>query len=305
METHIIKNKPQLNISINRNKPIGKQKHLFQKDGVIKQNKSDTKSLLSIDEQIAALENAVSDSESDYDSEYDNDSGTENNEGIIIEKDEKHGLIVEKDKFGNIIRIASSVSKDYIAPLETKYLPAAFCSKPSLAKNVNASFDDNNESRVKFADEKNSKESQKLKEENKRKRIHFESFSKEMVLEKNEKKKQKQIERELKNKNIAEMEEAAKKALGFYVPRSSEKIPFFCRVCQYQGNSIEEFEKHKLSETHAVATDVEKKMSFCRICRKQFTSINQLKEHLLGNSHKEKLASMKLQNSANKKFSRI
>lgn len=283
---------------INYNKPLGQQKHLFQKVGVIKQNISETNSLLSIDEQIAALENA-SESETDYDSESDNKEET-------IEKEEKDGLLVEKDKFGNIIRIASAASKDYIVPLPAKYLPAAFCSKPSLSKKINANFDDINESRVKFADEKNSKESQKLREENsKRKRDDVESFSREMELKKKEMKKQKQIERELKNKNMAEMEEAAKKALGFYVPRSSEKIPFFCRVCQYQGTSIEEFEKHRLSQTHEVATNVEKKMSFCRICRKQFTSINQLEEHLLGNGHKEKFASIKLQNAANKKFSRI
>lgn len=95
-----------------------------------------------------------------------------------------------------------------------------------------------------------------------------------------------------------------------YQPSSSERRPFWCRICRFQGTSLEDFNAHKQSELHIAASKKERKMSYCNLCRKQFTSPDQLKEHLDGAAHKQKLTDVraKQQNrsSGNKrKFERI
>jgi hypothetical protein len=74
-----------------------------------------------------------------------------------------------------------------------------------------------------------------------------------------------------------------------YIPTSSERRPFWCRVCSYQGLSENDFFQHKESESHKFAADLERKASKCKLCRKQFTSPDQLKEHLKGKLHLETL----------------
>jgi len=80
-----------------------------------------------------------------------------------------------------------------------------------------------------------------------------------------------------------------KELLDGYVARSSEKIPFYCRVCAHQSSDEEEFLAHQTTELHLLACSTEKKASFCRLCRKQFTSLVQLKEHLVSRPHRNKM----------------
>ena len=68
-----------------------------------------------------------------------------------------------------------------------------------------------------------------------------------------------------------------------YTP--SERLPFACRLCKFQGASEEELWQHRAGEAHKRAVELEKKACFCRLCRKQFTSAVQLSEHLKGAAH--------------------
>lgn len=85
------------------------------------------------------------------------------------------------------------------------------------------------------------------------------------------------------------LEKTIAEQLRHYQPASLEKKPFYCRVCKYQGQSIEELTSHKESESHHKAVALERKLSFCSLCRKQFTSPDQLQGHLEGKAHKERL----------------
>lgn len=85
------------------------------------------------------------------------------------------------------------------------------------------------------------------------------------------------------------LRDAAKEVLSGYVARSSERLPFYCRVCAKQYTNEKEFFQHKSSDFHMTAVQVERKASFCKLCRKQFTSPVQLKEHLSSRPHKERL----------------
>jgi hypothetical protein len=77
--------------------------------------------------------------------------------------------------------------------------------------------------------------------------------------------------------------------LSNYQPSSCERRPFYCRICRYQGESLEDLIGHKKSELHVMAEEGERKLAFCRLCRKQFTSPEQLKCHLKGKPHQELL----------------
>lgn len=93
-----------------------------------------------------------------------------------------------------------------------------------------------------------------------------------------------------------------KEAIDSYVPASHEKLPFHCRVCKFQGQNLEEFEAHRASEEHKVATSTENKICFCKLCRKKFTSPAQLSEHLKGKGHKERLEYVKSAHEQRKRF---
>lgn len=77
-----------------------------------------------------------------------------------------------------------------------------------------------------------------------------------------------------------------------YVPASYEKKAFFCRACNYEASSEEDFFKHRETESHLDCVEIERKASYCKLCRKQFTSPEQIKEHLKGKAHKLKFESM-------------
>jgi len=95
------------------------------------------------------------------------------------------------------------------------------------------------------------------------------------------------------NPKLDGLKAAVKEILDGYKPRSSERLPFYCRVCAKQYNNEEEFFQHKLTDFHKTAVEMERKASFCKLCRKQLTSPAQLQEHLKSRPHKERLQSLR------------
>lgn len=85
------------------------------------------------------------------------------------------------------------------------------------------------------------------------------------------------------------LEKAVQEVLRGYVPRSAERLPFYCRVCQTQFSNEDEFFEHRQSQFHTAAAEAERKASYCKLCRKQLTSPAQMKEHLASAPHKERL----------------
>lgn len=102
-----------------------------------------------------------------------------------------------------------------------------------------------------------------------------------------------------KRQNVSSgLEEAVREVLSGYVARSSEKLPFYCRVCAKQYTSEKEFFDHKERDFHKAAVEMERKASFCKLCRKQFTSPVQLKEHVSSRPHRERLGKMRSRQSS-------
>eukprot|EP00980_Cylindrotheca_fusiformis_P007107 scaffold1489_cov194-Cylindrotheca_fusiformis.AAC.17 len=89
------------------------------------------------------------------------------------------------------------------------------------------------------------------------------------------------------------LREAVKEVLSGYKARSSERLPFYCRVCSKQYANENEFFDHKNTPFHKTAVDMERKASYCKLCRKQLTSPEQMKEHLSSRPHRERLRKMK------------
>lgn len=104
---------------------------------------------------------------------------------------------------------------------------------------------------------------------------------------------EKQKDREKNSRVSSGLRDAVKEILAEYQPRSSERIPFYCRVCAVQSKDEAEFMLHKQSEFHKTAVEVEKKATYCKLCRKQLTSLTQMQEHLDSRPHKERLDNMK------------
>jgi hypothetical protein len=96
-----------------------------------------------------------------------------------------------------------------------------------------------------------------------------------------------------KSKVSTGLRDAVSEVLSGYVARSSERLPFYCRVCVKQYRDQHDFFEHKESDFHQVAVEVERKKSFCKLCRKQFTSPVQLKEHISSRPHKDRLDQMR------------
>mmetsp|Transcript_17920 Transcript_17920/g.29976 ORF Transcript_17920/g.29976 Transcript_17920/m.29976 type:complete len:236 (-) Transcript_17920:89-796(-) len=107
--------------------------------------------------------------------------------------------------------------------------------------------------------------------------------------EKKKSKKQKKIPPTAEEIDKSGLEKTVMEMLRNYQPSSSEKRPFWCRVCRFQGSSEEDLMTHRGSELHQIASQKERKMSFCKLCKIQFTSPDQLKEHLRGSKHKARL----------------
>jgi hypothetical protein len=87
-----------------------------------------------------------------------------------------------------------------------------------------------------------------------------------------------------------------------YIPASADSIPFYCRICRYQGENLEQLMAHKETDFHKLAMKEERKFSTCKLCKKEFTSPLQLQEHLKGNMHLNKLEYIRNKQKAMKKF---
>lgn len=85
------------------------------------------------------------------------------------------------------------------------------------------------------------------------------------------------------------LEAAVKEVLDGYVPRSAEKLPFYCRYCSKQLGDKEEWTSHQYTEFHKKAVAMERKRTYCKLCRKQLTSIVQMNEHLKSRPHRQEL----------------
>ena len=102
-------------------------------------------------------------------------------------------------------------------------------------------------------------------------------------------KKKARSEQELGPDDKSNMLAAVKGMMAGYVARSSERIPFYCRVCQVQSENETEFLQHKTTEFHKLAVKEEQKASYCKACRKQLTSVVQLHEHLSSKTHRVRM----------------
>lgn len=247
--------------------------------------------ILTLDEQIAALENDL----------LSHSSMSDNNDSEYSSEDEVQ-LLEERDPDGNIIKITSAIiTREAIHPLPSTLLPKPNCSKRKSDDEIYGTGvkDDSNKSR---------------KSSRKKKSITFTDDidvleNPSLSMNKNE---ELQSKRNATNvatsitkqvSNVSGLESTIREMLKNYKPTSSyEKRPFWCRICQHQSSAMDEFNVHRSSEEHLLAVSVERKMSFCTCCRKQFTSIEQLKEHLVGSAHIEKLSLLKARQGSMSKF---
>ena len=258
--------------------PIGKKLRLNNQ----KSSKSSTSStqnnvkLLTLDEQIALLEQGLeNDNESDDDnSSDDNDNNSDNNiDSPLVQGDSN--LIIEKDEKGNISRLVSNTF-DRIEPLPPQYLPIPLPLSKRKKIDNNKDIDD------------------KLKKKSKKKSNSNDTNNNDDTTA--DAQQQQQQRRSGLENTIREM-------LSNYQPLSGEKIPFYCRICRYQGSNILEFNNHRNSEEHNIAVKIELKLSYCKSCQKQLSSPAQLKEHLQARPHKERLYELKQKTGQAKKYS--
>jgi hypothetical protein len=220
-------------------------------------------SIQSIEEQIAALEASPS-----SDSESGSDCCSGDDEGLGE---------VETDGEGRVLRIVSTLAKERITPLPKSMLPAAQCGKQKIAPGRAAPADTSAPARkrlIRFADEGPTSRAADHKKKQPRLPPPPSSSSSSPS----------------SARKPSGMEATIREMLRGYEPSSSERKPFWCRICQFQGSCEQDFFEHRASEFHKLASKMEAKMSYCSLCRKQFTSPAQLKEHLDAKTHKDRLA---------------
>lgn len=71
--------------------------------------------------------------------------------------------------------------------------------------------------------------------------------------------------------------------------------PLFCKACQVQLPTEEEFHLHKKTEEHKIKLEEDRDRSYCKICKKQFNSAFQLGEHCKGKLHIQYVSKKKTQ----------
>ena len=99
-----------------------------------------------------------------------------------------------------------------------------------------------------------------------------------------------QINPPKKSKNETHMtglDATVKEMMQDYQP--AQRKPFYCRICDFQGLSLDDYNAHVALESHLIKSKAERKLNSCKLCKKEFTSSNQLKEHLKGKAHLETL----------------
>ena len=252
--------------------PIGKKLRLNNQSS--KSSTSSTQNnvkLITLDEQIALLEQGL-ENESDDDS-GDNNDDDEEIDSSLVQGDSN--LIIEKDDQGNISRLVSNTF-DRIEPLPQQYLPIP------LPLNKRKKIDNN-----KDIDDKPTRKSKK--------KSNTTTTDTDNNTATDAQQQQQQRRSGLEN--------TIREILSNYQPLSGEKIPFYCRICRYQGTNILEFNTHRNSEEHNLAVKIELKLSYCKSCQKQLSSPAQLKEHLQARPHKERLYELKQKTGQAKKYS--
>jgi Zinc-finger of C2H2 type len=85
------------------------------------------------------------------------------------------------------------------------------------------------------------------------------------------------------------LKQAVRELIQTYQPKSSERLPFYCRYCQSQSNNYTTFVQHQTLVSHTHNVTLHNKASYCQLCHKQLTSPTQLKEHLQSKPHCDKL----------------
>ena len=232
--------------------------------------------LTKIDDIIAQLEQAA---ESENDSDSDSASASETDDEID-ESNIDSAIIEERNELGQVVKLVSTNINDTIAPLPVHMLPIPLPkSKTAREKKVASS---SGEKVVKFSDEPSAVPSDKR------------SKDKKSLTQSAEPKDQVQPQSGLET-TIREM-------LKSYQPSSADRRPFWCRICRFQGENLDDWTDHKSTEGHKMAEKMERKMSACRVCRKEFTSPDQLKEHMKGNPHKLAMENAKARQELARKF---
>ncbi len=56
-------------------------------------------------------------------------------------------------------------------------------------------------------------------------------------------------------KKLKGLEVSVQELLSSYKPRSGERIPFWCRYCQFEGSSVEDLRQHRETEFHKVVVN--------------------------------------------------
>jgi hypothetical protein len=226
------------------------------------------------------INNLEAGGESDDDSDSDSDSSSSSSSGSRNHSKgsgchDNTDVLVEKDEDGNILKFVSSNMDDVIAPLPKSMLPLP---KP----------------KAKPTDRENKLKSSSGKD--KVVKFVFEGIGE---VGKSSSKNPADMSKEQQNG----LEKTIREMLKNYEPASHEKRPFWCRICRYQGENLDDWKAHNSTSEHKLAEDIERRVSYCRICKKQFTSPDQLKEHNKGKPHKQALTNLKEKQARAKKFS--
>ena len=214
-------------------------------------NNQDQKQAVDLDEEIRRLEAELAQSSDDNDEDESDDyDDASDSDG----SDDIRNSSSSTAPQNNGIICLSSVADERIAPLPHAALPQ---NKRRTLKNIDSVGDSSGQDATKKKSKKRKKSSQ------------------------GEEKEEHTISEGLKD--------AVNELLQNYVPSSHLKKPFYCRVCQHQSESEEDFLSHKQSEFHRGAVQQERKRTYCKLCRKQLTSIVQMEEHLKSRPHREKM----------------
>jgi hypothetical protein len=273
-------------------------------------DKSAGTSLLSLDEQILALENASDSDDSDSGSDSDSKQSSDSEDMEVMK---------ELDSSGRVVRLVSSLAAERIAPLPARLLPSATCGarslkpgqlpqderpvKPKVAKQKTLRFEDDAQDSAKTS----SAAVEAGDAENSAKRRRSDHSSVPVSLSSSDARSGSGGAEGHSNLVAgggpgAGMEAAVRELLRGYQPTSAERRPFWCRICRHQAIDEPSFLEHRESEFHLLATKMEAKASSCQLCRKQFTSPAQLKEHLQAKAHKQRLQYVQERQKDTKKF---
>lgn len=240
-----------------------------------------------IDDEIKRLEAELAEDSSSSDSDSDSESSSSDD---LDESDEDDGAVYVKEnkrnkkiKFGETTLLNKEEFDDKYADMKHDVICASKCAEDAIAplpitalptcKSKKLKIDLDND------EEKNLNDGYSNKTNKKRKR------SSNKISDNNN------------DKKSDGLRQAVLEVLQGYIPRSSERIPFYCRVCSHQSANEKEFNAHKTTEFHKTAVQVEKKKTYCKLCRKQLTSIVQMQEHLQSKPHRERMDFVKARQS--------